>query len=370
MIRLTDLSSRNPAQSKRYVQAIQNVMRHGAYIQGKEVDIFEKQFASYVGTRHCIGVASGTDALYAALTALHIGTGDEVIIPAFTFVSTAFAVLAAGATPVLVDVDPVTLTLNPTLLSRAYTTRTRAIIPVHLYGLMADVLAIRAFAQTHRLFVVEDAAQAIGSTHKGRMAGSMGDIGCFSFYPSKNLGGMGDNGAVVTNSSTYARYIRIFCNLGQNKKYRHEIVGINSRMDTIQASVLSQKLLTLNRANTKRQHLANLYTKLLHDLPIQCPTIPKGYQSNYHLYVIRTKHRTALRERLHDKGIETGIHYPMALHQQPALRHLGYARGAFPESEKAAQDVLSLPMYPELSEREVRTVTTYIREFYSRTQKN
>jgi dTDP-4-amino-4,6-dideoxygalactose transaminase len=344
---------------------MKKILRHGLFIHGPEVTNFERQFAQFHGAAHCIGVGSGTDALIAALRALQVGTHDEVIVPTFTFVSTAFAVLSTGATPVFVDVTPHSLTIDPALISRAITKRTKAIIPVHLYGRMADMDAIQKIARTRKLFVVEDAAQAHGSTLHGKKAGTLGDIGCFSFYPSKNLGGLGDGGAVITKSKIYADFIRTYCNVGQEEKYRHSVIGINSRLDTIQAAYLSIQLSQLEKHNKKRRSHADLYSKLLHNTPLRLPSELPGYMSTYHLYVVQTKYRDALRSYLlHSHQIETGIHYPLPLHLQPSLRHLSHTSGSFPISEKAAKEVLSLPMYPNLRASDITRVSHGIHEFF------
>lgn len=364
MIPLVDLKPQHQKLRTVLARAMDRVIKTGAFIHGKDVREFEQAFARFCGTRYCVGVGTGTDALIAALRAVNVGTGDEVIIPAFTFVSTAFAVLAVGARPILVDVDPVTLTMNPVDLPHVLTRRTRAILPVHLYGMPAHMDEILRFAKKHHLFVIEDAAQAHGSIYRGKSAGSMGTIGCFSFYPSKNLGALGDGGAVVTNSARVAQSIRIYGNIGTQTKYRHTMIGVNSRLDTVQAAVLHLKLTHLNAGNTKRRAHAKLYRQILSDLPIVLPQELPDRTTNYHLFVIRTKDRSRLRRYLSGHGIETGIHYPTPLHRQPALRFLGYQRGSFPVSEKAAKVVLSLPMYPELTARDIRTVATAIHMFF------
>ncbi len=365
-IPLVDLVARHLPLRGRYLDAIDTVLKHGMFAQGKEVEIFEHTFAKFCGRRYAVGVGSGTDALKLTLQALHIGPGDEVIIPAFTFVSTAFAVIAVGAKPVFVDIDPFSLTLDPKKLFRAATKHSRVIIPVHLYGRPAAMKEIMAFADRHHLFVVEDAAQAHGSSYDGKRAGSYGIAGCFSFYPSKNLGSFGDAGAVVTNDASVAYSVRALGNNGQRTKYVHTEIGTTSRLDTIQAAVLSLALRHLDRDNARRRLHAALYQALLHDLPITLPTENASHCiTNYHLYVIRTRKRDALRRYLKTRGIETGIHYPSPMHLTPALKYLGYPEGSFPESEQAAKEVLSLPMYPELKEEQIRTVAHAIRSFFT-----
>lgn len=366
MIPLVNLSAHHQKLEPRLTRAITRIIKAGTFILGPDVSAFEQAFARYCGSRYCVGVGSGTDALIAAVRALDVGEGDEVIVPAFTFVSTAFAVLATGARPVLVDVDPITLTLDPLQLSHVLTARTRAILPVHLYGMPADMTAIMAFAKKHRLAIIEDAAQAHGSIYRGKRAGMMGTIGCFSFYPSKNLGALGDGGAIVTNNAALARTIRTYCNIGEIHKYVHTIVGPNSRLDTIQAALLRIQLPHLDAWNRKRRSLAAMYNHALQDFPLTLPQELPDRITNYHLFVVRSPRRDALRRFLARRGIQTGIHYPTPLHLEPALFPLGYRKGAFPVSEKAAREVLSLPMYPELTPHDIQTVASSIRIFFLR----
>ena len=365
MIPLTRLT--NPdKKTNTYIALISRVLRSGVFIRGRWVQSFEHAFAAYCKRRHCIGVGSGTDALTIALQSAAIGPGDDVIIPAFTFVSTAFAVIAAGAKPIFVDVDSHALLMDPKKLPQAITPHTKAILPVHLYGVPAPMGTIGKIAKAHHLAVIEDAAQAHGSLYRNKRTGSLGTIGCFSFYPSKNLGAVGDAGAIVTNNAAIARKARRYANLGEQRKYRHVVVGINSRLDAIQAAILQNKLQQLDRANQKRRAHAQLYTTLLAHLPVSLPYIPSDVTPNYHLFVIRTDKRHALRTYLSKRGIETGIHYPIPLHLQPALRQLGYKRGDFPVSERAAKEVLSLPMYPELTSQNIRYICASISAFFTK----
>lgn len=366
MIRFTDLSLHHAAHRRQELSALSRAAQDARYIRGPRLAAFETSFAAYCGTRSSVGVGSGTDALTIALKAFGIGPGDCVIVPAFTFISTAVSVIAAGAIPVFADVEDSTLTLDPALLERAYTPRIKAVIPVHLYGMPADMDPIGAFARRHGLIVIEDAAQAHGSFYRGRRAGSIGHAGCFSFYPSKNLGGLGDGGAITTSDTKAAERMRILGNIGQKTKYRHVLIGLNSRLDDIQAAVLSTRLPHLDRDNAKRRAISKRYRRLLTGLPIRLPDDPAGRETNMHLFVIRTPKRDTLRAFLTKRGIETGIHYPLPLHREPTLRHLGYRHGAFPVSERAAKTVLSLPMYPEMSVSDQRRIADAVREFFRR----
>lgn len=364
MIPFNNLVHHHQPLCQSYANALKRIMASGAFILGSQVGVFESRFARLVGSKYCIGVSNGTDALTIALKALKIGTGDEVIIPAFTFVSTAFAVVAAGARPVLVDIEPTTLTIDPQKVLQALTQKTKAIIPVHLYGMPADMTTIMRIAKTYHLAVIEDAAQAHGSLYKNKPAGSIGDIGCFSFYPSKNIGALGDAGAVTTNSPALDKRLRNLINLGTSGKYIHTSVGSNNRLDTIQAAFLTLQLPHLDSYNRKRRHLSETYTRLLAHAPITLPSLRSRCTSNMHLYVIRTKKRDALQRYLTSRSIETGIHYPRALHEQPALKYLRLLHGQFPESERAAKEVLSLPLYPELTRKQIRIVCNTIRSFF------
>ena len=364
MIPFVDLPARHRPLVRTYTQLFSQTVSAGSFILGKRVSDFETAFSRAIKTRFAIGVSNGTDALTVSLRALSIGPGDEVIIPDFTFISTAFAVLLVGATPVLTDIDPHTLTMDPRNVKRAITRRTKAIIPVHLYGMPADMDSLCDIAFRHHIAVIEDAAQAHGSTYKTKTAGSIGDIGCFSFYPSKNIGALGDAGAVTTNNSAIARRIRTMINIGSDKKYLHTTLGGNNRLDALQASFLLAQLPRLRTWNAARRTHAALYTSLLRDLPITLPPSIPEYISNIHLFVIRTKKRALLKKHLAKHGVETGIHYPYALHEQPSLAGLGYAPGQFPISHQAAREVLSLPMYPELTEQQIHAVARAVRSYY------
>ncbi len=344
--------------------AYHRVMRSGSYILGDEVEAFEQEFAHFCEAKHAVGVASGFDALTLAIRALGIGPGDEVITVSHTFISTALAVLAAGATPVFVDVDPRTLLIDSSQITKKITSKTKAILPVHLYGNVADMDAVMAIARSRHLFVIEDACQAHGSRYRGRRAGSIGDVGCFSFYPSKNLGAMGDGGALVTNSSRVAKQVKILRNVGQQKKNLHTIYGYNSRLDALQAAILRVKLRNLDERNERRRTIAAAYHTAFVSLPLRCVEVPKMVTPNYHLFVIENSRRNKLIRFLAKRGIATGIHYPIPVHLQPCMKPLGLRRGDLPVTEACAKRVLSLPVFPELKADEIEQVTNVTRAFF------
>lgn len=334
---------------------IAEVLDTTAFIQGKQVREFEAAFADYLGATHAIGVGNGTDALYLALRASGIGPGDEVITAANTFIATTEAITGVGASIVLVDIDPESYTIDPALIEAAITPRTKAIIPVHLYGQPADMATIMEIANRHNLLVIEDACQAHGAWYEGRRAGTIGHVGCFSSYPGKNLGAYGDAGVIATNDDDLAARLRMLANHGSQQKYHHEIEGWNSRLDTIQAVVLSVKLPHLDAWNERRRQHAERYSELLAGSGVKTPTIQHG-DHVWHLYVIETEDRDELGRRLAEQGIATGVHYPIPLHLQPAYQHLGYAAGAFPVTERVAARILSLPMFPELTDEQITLV--------------
>lgn len=345
-------------------RAIGEVVAGGQFILGPQVAAFEQRFAAYCGVRHAIGVGNGMDALRLALMALDVRGGDEVILPANTYVATALAVSAVGAVPVLVDCDPRTYNLDPRGLERAVTPRTRVIMPVHLTGQAADMDAVMAVAERRGLHVIEDAAQAHGAAWRGRRCGSIGAVGCFSFYPSKNLGAFGDAGMAVTNDDALARRLAQLRNYGQSQKYDHVAAGLNSRLDSLQAAVLAVKLPHLDRWNEARVSRAARYRAALRgvgDLRLQ--EIAPGATSVYHLFVVETEHRDRLRRHLADAGIDTGVHYPVPIHLQPAYA-AGYRMGQFPHTEALARRSLSLPMFPELRDDQVDAVAAAIRRFF------
>ena len=341
--------------------AIARVLDSCQFVLGAEVASFEKDFASYCGAAECIALNSGTSALHLALLAAGIGPGDEVITVPFTFVASVAAVIYTGARPVLVDIDPRSFTLDPTLIEAAITPRTKAILPVHLYGQTADMDPIVEIARRYNLLVIEDAAQAHGAKYKGRRAGSIGDMACFSFYPGKNLGAYGEGGAVTTSNPEYARTIRMLRDWGQDRKYHHLLRGYNYRMEGFQGAILGVKLRYLDRWTEARRAIVQKYNKLLVNCEVETPTeMPWAYHV-YHVYTLRANDRDSLHAALLAEGIQTGIHYGLPVHLQPAYSDLGYRRGAFPHSEKGASQVLSLPLFPEMTDTQIDAVTRVVR---------
>ncbi|MGA2173970.1 MAG: DegT/DnrJ/EryC1/StrS family aminotransferase [Verrucomicrobiota bacterium] len=337
--------------------AIRDVIDASAFAGGPFVAAFERDFARYCGTSHAIGVGTGTDALWLSLLALEVGPGDEVITVPSTFMATAEAISYCGARPKFVDIDEQTYTLDPALLERAITPRTKAIIPVHLFGQCADMDPIREIAGRHGIPVVEDACQAHGALYKGRKAGSMGVAGCFSFYPGKNLGALGEAGGVNTNDKELAEKIRVLRDHGQHKKYYHSKVGWNARMDGIQGAVLGVKLKQLEASNARRHAHALLYDQLLGDMPeIITPFEAPHNRHVYHIYAVRVKERDQVLQAMADQGISCAIHYPIPVHLQEAYRFLGCDQGSFPVAERCAEEFLSLPMFPELTKEQIHAV--------------
>jgi dTDP-4-amino-4,6-dideoxygalactose transaminase len=343
--------------------AIQGLLDRADFILGQDVSRLEEEFAAYCGAKYAVGVDSGLSALELSLRALGIGPGDEVIVPAHTFTATAAAVTLAGAIPVFVDVDPETWNIDPTRIEEALTPHTRAIIPVHLYGLPADMNFILGIAEKFNLAVVEDACQAHGAKYKGNRTGSMGNAAGFSFYPTKNLGGCGDGGMVTTDDENVASTIRALRNCGQTAKNVHELVPLNHRLDSMQAAILRVKLRYLDQWIASRHKLAEVYNALLNGTLLTLPVERPGYYHVYHLYVIRSKVRDALQAFLKEHGIGTAIHYPNPVHLQPFYSNRVDRRGQFPVAEKICSEILSLPMYPELAEEQVNHVVATIREF-------
>jgi len=345
--------------------ATARVLASGWYILGPEVSAFEAEFAAYLGARHAVGVASGTDAVLLALRALGVGSGDEVITVAHTAVATVAAIALCGATPRFVDIDPATYTLDPGQLEAAITPRTRAVVPVHLYGAPADMQPILAIARAHDLLVVEDCAQAHGATTGGRRVGTLGDAAAFSFYPTKNLGALGDGGAVVTDRPDVAERLRLLRQYGWRERYVSDVEGMNSRLDELQAAILRVRLRHLDAENAARRQLATRYDAALAGLPLGLPAAWPGESAVYHLYVVTADERDALSAHLAAQGIGTGVHYPVPVHRQPAYAHLGYGPGSLPATEAAAARVLSLPMYPDLSATAVDQVSAAVRSYFA-----
>lgn len=366
MIPFIDFSRQNKLLKKKLLRAVEGVIDSQAYILGPDVDTFEREFAAYCGVKYAVGVASGYDAILLSLRALGVGKGDEVITVPNTFISTVLPILAVGARPVFVDVERATLSMNVTLVEQHITPRTKAIIPVHLFGLPVTLDPILRLAKKYKIAIIEDACQAHGATYKGKRAGSIGDVGCFSFYPSKNLGAFGDAGMVTTKRRDIREKLRILRNIGQKGKNIHSVLGMNSRLDTIQAAMLRVKLPYLHQWVQKRRQLVHRYNSLLVGLPVVLPVESESFESSFHLYVIQTPRRDALKRYLEDNGVSCGIHYPTPIHLQLCMKELGYKKGDFPISERSAREVLSLPLYPELTTEEVKFVARAIRRFFKK----
>lgn len=361
MIPFVDLKAQYQSLKPEIDQAVLNVLESTQFVLGNEVAKFEEEFAAYCQASHAIAVNSGTSALHLALLAAGIGAGDEVITTPFTFVATVAAIGYTNAKPVFVDIDPRSFTIDPNLIEQAITPRTKAIIPVHLYGQPADMDPIMAIAKKHHLLVIEDAAQAHGAEYRGKRAGSIGDLGCFSFYPGKNLGAYGEGGAVTTNNSEYNRVIRMLRDWGAEKKYHHDLKGYNYRMEGLQGAILRVKLKYIEQWTEARRAHATKYTELIKNLPT--PEEMPYARHVYHVYAIRTKQREILQKKLLEQGIHTGIHYPIPVHLLKAWSELGYKRGNFPHAEQAADEVVSLPMFAELTETQLQTVSQNINSF-------
>ena len=361
-----DLNAHHHAIQDEILAAIREVIESSAFAGGPFVAKFEEDFAAYCHTRFAAGVGSGTDALWLALMACGIGAGDEVITVPNSFLATAEAISVSGAAPVFVDVNPQTYTMDPELLEAAITPRTKAIIPVHLFGQMADMDPIMEIARRRKLLVIEDACQAHGAEYKGRRAGSIGHAGCFSFYPGKNLGAMGEAGAVVTNDPAVQEKIRVLRDHGQRAKYHHSHIGWNARMDGIQGAVLRVKLKELDRSNAARRSRARLYENHLGNRGDLITPKEAEYGTHvYHVYAVRVKGRDQLQRALTDRGIASGIHYPIPIHLQEAYGHLKLGRGSFPVVERCAEEFLSLPMFPELTPEQIETVVREINSHLS-----
>lgn len=349
--------------NKELHHSFERVLERSWYIAGEEVDSFEKSFAEYCGSQFCIGVGNGLDALTLSLKALGIGAGDEVIVPSNTFIATALAVTYVGATPIFVEPDIRTFNINPSLIEASITERTKAIMPVHLYGQACDMDPIMEIASKNNLFVVEDCAQAHGATYKGKRVGTFGDLAGFSFYPGKNLGALGDAGAVVTNSKQYADIVRALGNYGSDYKYHHIYKGNNSRLDELQAAFLSAKLQILDKINIERRRIAKKYTEGIHNPKICLPYVLDDCVPVWHIYGVRCIERDSLEKYLNEKGIGTNKHYPIPMHLQKCYSDLGYHFGAFPIAEKISSTELSIPMYYGMTDDEVEYVISVINSY-------
>jgi dTDP-4-amino-4,6-dideoxygalactose transaminase len=362
---LADLRAQYQPLREEILTAIDGVLDSLQLFLGKNVQDFEAEFAEYCGVRHAVGVGSGTEALHLALLACGVGPGDEVITVSHTFIATVEAICLTGAAPVMVDIDPDTYTIDVSQIEGKVTSKTRAIVPVHLYGQCADMDPILDIAEKHSLAVVEDACQAHGAEYKKKRTGSLGDVGCFSFYPSKNLGAYGEAGICVTNDPQIARRLRMLRDHGSEDKYHHSVMGVNARLDEIQAAILRVKLKRLDEWNEARRKNASLYNELLADCPVITPSEAEYAKHVYHLYVIRTTHRDDLQAYLRTRGIATGVHYPVPIHLQDAWQSAGYRTEGLSVTERYAREILSLPMYAELTPASIEYVAQTVRGFVS-----
>lgn len=364
-IRFNDFVKEYKTHEKEYLNAIKRVMNSGWYILGGEVESFEDKFAKYLGVKHCIGVANGLEALQISLMALGVGKGDEVITTPISAVATTLSILAVGATPVFVDIDD-NGQIDTSKIEKSITSRTKAILPVDLYGQPCGLDKIRALCKKHKLYLIEDAAQAHGSTYKGRKLGVLGDVGCFSFYPTKNLGAVGDGGAIVTSSSKIAIACAEIRDYGQKSKYLHTRYGLNSRLDELQAAILCVKLKNLGSGNAARRKLARRYIENLKGVKDLEMVLPERLgDSNFHLFVIRTRKRDALQKYLKSFGIPTLVHYPLTIPEQPFLKKLGIRTRNLPASERFVSEVLSLPCHPFMTMKQIDYVSQEISDFFS-----
>jgi dTDP-4-amino-4,6-dideoxygalactose transaminase len=360
-IPLVDLQAQYQPIKREILSAIEGVLENMQLFLGPQSQAFEHEFAEFCGCQYGVGLSSGTDALTLALRACHIEAGDEVITVANTFIATVEAIAQIGATPVFVDIDPYTYTMDWRQLDQVLTPRTKAIIPVHLYGHPVDMQPILDFARLHGLRVIEDASQAHGATYKGQRVGSLGDIGCFSLYFSKNLGAYGEAGICVTSDARLAETLRKLRDHGSLVRYQHEVLGVNARLDEIQAAVLRVKLRYLEQWNAARQANANFYTEHLQGIVETVPAVQSWAAHVYYVYVVQVQERDRFRRQLEQEGIATGIHYPTPIHLQPACSHYGYVRGMLPETEAVTERIVSLPMYPELSTEQLRMVVKAVK---------
>ena len=360
MIPLLDLKAQYRTIQSEIREAIDRVLESSQFVLGSEVAAFEEEFAAYCGAKHGIAVSSGTSALHLAMLAAGVGPGDEVITVPFTFVASVAAITYTGAQPVFVDIDPKSYTMNASQIERAISKKTKAILPVHLYGQPADMDPIMEIAKRHKLAVIEDAAQAHGAKYKGKRVGVIGELGCFSFYPSKNLGAYGEGGIVVTNNPEHARSIRMLRSWGEEKRYYHEIRGFNARMEGFQGAILRVKLRHLEKWNNARRNHAARYNELLRESGVQTPAEMPYAEHVYHVYAIRARQRELVQKSLADAGIQSATHYPEPVHLMKPYADLGYHAGQFSESEQMAKEELSLPMYPELREEDIAKISSVI----------
>ena len=364
MIKLVDLKIEHSKIGREITQAIQRVIKKGRFILGEEMQAFEEEFSNYIGTKYAIGVNSGSDAIFLAIKSLGIGRGDEVITVSHTFISTIDAITRNGAKPIFVDISPDTYCIDVTKIEKKITKRTKAILPVHLYGNSCDMKPIMGIAKRYGLHTIEDACQSHGAEYKGKKVGSIGDVGCFSFYPAKNLGAYGDGGMIVTNNKALAKKLKMMRNYGQSRKYYHDFVGVNSRLDEIQAAILRVKLRHLDEWNNRRREIAEFYNELLKDSGVILPTEQPDTKHIYHLYVIRHNKRNKLQQHLLKNGIQTQIHYPIPVHKQKAYIDTGIT-AKLPVTEKICKEILSLPMYPYLKKEEIVRIAKVIKDAIS-----
>ena len=362
VVPMADLKAQYQRLSAEILPELAEVAESTAYVLGPKVAAFEKAFAKYVGVKHCVGLNSGTSALHLALICAGVKPGDEVITVPMTFIATSWGVSYAGATPVYVDVDPVTCTMDAKQVEAKITSKTKAILPVHLYGQMADMGPLMALGRKHGIPVIEDAAQAHGATYNGQGVGTIGFAGCFSFYPGKNLGAYGEAGAVVTDDDQAAARMRALRDHAQEKRYHHNEIGFNYRMDAFQGAILNVKLRYLEEWTEARRALAARYNRLLAGLPIELPAEVAGRRHVWHLYVARHPERDRIRTELEARGVQTGLHYPIPLHLQKAYAHLGYREGQFPVSERIGRECMTLPLFPEMTEQQQDVVVAALKE--------
>lgn len=372
MLYINDTHAQYESLKDELLRVTERVMENSYFILGENVRAFEEEWAAYCGTKHAVGVANGTDAIHLACRVLGIGPGDEVIIPPHTATFTALGISMTGATPTFADIDPATANIDPAKIEAAITPRTKAIMPVHLYGQAADMAPILEIGSRHGIPVIEDAAQAHGATYRGRKTGSMGLLSAFSFYPTKNLGAYGDGGAITTNDDELAQALRELRNGGQRERYRHVRVGVCSRLDELQAAILRVKLPHLDAWDAARREHAKRYDRMIEvaGLPVE-PVLVRGYgDTAMHLYVIKVgeEHRDPLMQHLEQNGIAPGVHYPIPVHLQPAYSFLELGPGSYPESERIAKEIITLPMYPELSEEQAHTVVGAITSYFGKAE--